>query len=48
MVDKDIDQAIQKLYEQMCSDCENAHRCHNRCENCDEFEEELQIILGEQ
>ena len=21
---------------------------HNRCENCDEFEEELQIMLGEQ
>ena len=30
-----------KLYEIMCKDCPSAHRCHNLCEECDEFQDEL-------
>ena len=35
-----------KLYKMMCSDCPNARYCHEACENCDEYEEELQRLLG--
>ena len=29
------------VYERMCADCEEAHRCHNLCENCDEYEDRV-------
>lgn len=33
-----------QLYQIMCRDCPNAHRCHNRCEECDEFQDELERL----
>lgn len=30
-----------RLYSNMCASCENAHACHNNCENCEEYETEL-------
>lgn len=29
------------LYWEMCRCCPNAKKCHEECENCDEFENEL-------
>ena len=31
-----------KLYQAMCSNCPNAWKCHARCEECDDFQEELE------
>ena len=36
-----------KLYQAMCKDCPSAHRCHNLCEECDEFQEELERLENE-
>lgn len=38
MSDKNIEY---KLYQLMCAGCEREHYCHNACETCDEYEEEL-------
>lgn len=37
-----------EVYWRMCRNCENAHYCHNACETCDEFAEELEMALNEQ
>ena len=34
----------EQLYAQMCTDCPNAHSCHNRCEECEEFQDELENL----
>ncbi|MBR1984466.1 MAG: hypothetical protein IKA31_01880 [Clostridia bacterium] len=33
-----------QLYQVMCKDCPNAWKCHNLCEECDEFQEELERL----
>ena len=33
-----------KLYQQMCSNCPYAKECHENCENCEEFERELERV----
>lgn len=33
-----------ELYKRMCGSCPNAKRCHEECENCDEYEEELERL----
>lgn len=35
---------LQELYERFCVGCPSAKKCHETCENCEEFEEELQKI----
>ena len=37
-----------KVYELMCEGCEHAHYCHNACENCDEYEDEVQRLYIEE
>lgn len=36
----------QKLYAKMCSNCPSAKKCHEQCENCEEYENELKKALG--
>ena len=31
-----------QLYSEMCANCPYAKKCHEDCENCDDFEEELE------
>lgn len=31
----------EKVYEMMCAGCEREHYCHNACENCEEYEDEV-------
>lgn len=38
------DLEYEQLYERLCVGCPSAKRCHESCENCDEFEEELYKI----
>lgn len=35
---------LQELYERLCSGCPSARVCHETCENCEEYEEELQKL----
>ena len=37
-----------KLYKMMCSDCPNAKKCHEECDTCEEYDEELESLKGEQ
>lgn len=37
----------ERVYELMCANCENASYCHNACENCDEYEEEVNRLYEE-
>lgn len=37
--DKDIEFEV---YQEMCAGCENEHYCHNACENCDEYVDEVE------
>lgn len=34
----------EKLYWQMCRSCPNAWKCHEQCEECDDFQEELERL----
>ena len=34
-----------ELYYSMCRDCPNAKECHDSCESCEEYEEELEKEL---
>ena len=46
MNDKDL---AMELYWHMCRECPNARKCHEECETCDEYEEELEKLeRGEQ
>ena len=36
------------VYEMMCANCEKAHYCHNVCENCDEYEDEVNRLYEEE
>lgn len=36
------------VYEQMCAGCEREHYCHNACENCDEYEDEVNRLYEEE
>lgn len=40
----DFDKLYDKLYQIMCKDCPGAVHCHNVCEECDEFQEELERL----
>ena len=31
-----------ELYKEMCNCCFNAKKCHEECENCEEYENELE------
>ena len=44
-MEEDIEMMVYRL---MCSDCPNARRCHEECENCEEYEEEVERLQGEQ
>lgn len=35
------EELFELLYEQLCQSCPNAKKCHDECENCDEFNERL-------
>ena len=37
--EKDIEY---KIYQLMCAGCEREHYCHNACETCEEYDEELE------
>ena len=37
----------QMVYQYMCVDCEHEHYCHNACENCEEYEDELDRLYKE-
>ena len=36
----------QVLYNEMCSTCRSAKKCHEECETCEEYEEELEKELN--
>lgn len=36
-----------EVYQIMCRGCEREHYCHNACENCEEYEEELERLQNE-
>lgn len=38
----------EQVYQYMCKDCPSAHRCHNLCEECDEFQDELMRLENEE
>ena len=42
-----MDDLYEQLYQVMCKDCPGAHRCHNLCEECDEFQDELERLEKE-
>lgn len=41
MNEKDLEY---QLYKAMCSSCPNARKCHEECEPCDEFQDELERL----
>lgn len=36
-----------EVYQLMCANCENAHYCHNACENCEEYDDEVNRLYDE-
>jgi len=36
------------VYEMMCMDCEHSYYCHINCENCDEYEDEVERLYEEE
>lgn len=36
-----------QLYQIMCKDCPNAWVCHNNCEECEAFQDELARLESE-
>ena len=32
------------VYDKMCMSCPNAKKCHEKCESCDEFYEEVERL----
>jgi len=43
----DFKKIEEELYSRMCDGCENERRCHVYCENCDEYEDELNRMYEE-
>ena len=37
----------EKVYEYMCAGCEHEYFCHNACENCEEYEDEVDRLYME-
>lgn len=37
-----------EVYLSMCYGCENEHYCHNACENCDEYQDEIDRLYEEE
>jgi len=35
------------VYRYMCADCPSARRCHESCETCEEYEDEIQRLEEE-
>jgi len=40
-MEEDIEMMV---YQMLCKDCPNARRCHELCETCDEYEENLEEL----
>ena len=38
----------ERVYELMCAGCEKEHYCHNACETCDEYADEVERLYDEQ
>ena len=36
-----------QLYRLMCSECPNARKCHEECETCEEYNEEMKRLERE-
>ena len=48
MLDRKQEKDIEfKVYQMMCASCPNERRCHVDCENCLEYELELEAALDE-
>lgn len=43
-MEEDIEMMV---YQMMCKDCPNARYCHEACENCEEYEEEIKRLTEE-
>ena len=33
-----------KIYQMLCSNCPNARKCHEQCETCEEYDEEIRKV----
>lgn len=43
----DEEEIAMKIYQLMCADCPSAHRCHESCTNCDEYEDAIMEAMEE-
>lgn len=43
---KERERLEQIAYEKMCFACPNAKKCHEECENCDDFENEVERLVA--
>lgn len=43
----DEQEIAMRVYQLMCADCPSAHRCHENCSFCEEYEDALMEAMEE-